>query len=250
MTAMLGMYDMPALRPANDRFWALIRLYLGEGPPTLSRDREFWDIWQDPGLVLAQTCGMPYRTRLHGKVQLVGTPDYGLPDCPPGYYRSVFVARADDDRPLAELASGTLAFNEALSQSGWAAPITHLSQLHLSPERLLETGGHSRSAQAVADGCADFAALDALTWVLLTEHTDLGSKLRNVATTDPTPALPYITARGQDADRIAAAVRTAVETLSQSDRDSLHIRGLIDIPAERYLAVSTPQPPQSIGTAI
>jgi len=30
MIAMLGMYDMPALHSANDRFWALIRAHLGE----------------------------------------------------------------------------------------------------------------------------------------------------------------------------------------------------------------------------
>ncbi len=246
MIAMLGMYDMPALQPVNDRFWRSIRSQLGYGPERLTRDRDVWDVWLDPNLVFAQTCGMPFRTQLHGKVQLVGTPDYGLTGCPPGYYHSVFVARKDDPRDLAHLSQGRFAFNEALSQSGWAAPITHLTELHLTPGRLLETGGHALSAQAVADGRADFASLDAVTWLMLKEHTDLGHKLRDVTKTEPTPALPYITANGQDANHIAATVRAAIKSLSREDLSALHLRGLIAIPADEYLAVPTPPAPQAL----
>lgn len=242
---MLGMYDMPATQDANDRFWTLIRNHLGYGPQHLTRDRDVWDVWLDPDLVLAQTCGMPYRTRLHGQVQLVGTPDYGLPDCPAGHYCSVFVARDDDMRSLGDLMPGVFAYNEALSQSGWAAPITHLSALNLAPEHLLETGGHALSAHAVAQGHADLASLDALTWALLREHTDLGHKLREVGTTSPTPLLPYITAKTRDAAQIAHAVRTAIADLTDRDRQLLHLQGLIDIPAADYLAVPNPPSPQA-----
>jgi len=238
--AMLGMYDMPALQPANDRFWSLIRKHLGHGPDHLTRDADVWDVWLNPDLVFAQTCGMPYRTRLHDKVQLVGTPDYGLDGCPPGYYRSIFVARQDDPRDLSQLSTGTFAFNEALSQSGWAAPIVHLEARNLRPSATLQTGAHASSAEAVADGQADFAALDALTWELLKAHSDLGPCLRDVAATTATPALPYITANGQDAPTIARAVRAAINALHPNDRELLHLRDLIDIPADAYLAVPNP----------
>ncbi|WP_170324496.1 PhnD/SsuA/transferrin family substrate-binding protein [Ruegeria arenilitoris] len=240
MIAMLGMYDMPALQPANDRFWTLIRNHLGYGPDRLTRDADVWDIWLNPNLTFAQTCGMPYRTHLHGKVQLVGTPDYGLAGCPPGYYRSVFVARQDDPRDLSQLATSTFAYNEKLSQSGWAAPIVHLEGRGLRPGSTVTTGGHAQSAQAVAEGRADFAALDALTWEMLKAHTDLGADLREAGTTAPTPALPYITADRQDAPAIARAVRTAIGDLSATDRDLLHLRGLIDIPDGDYLSVPNP----------
>ncbi|TMV09566.1 phosphate/phosphite/phosphonate ABC transporter substrate-binding protein [Ruegeria sediminis] len=246
MTAMLGMYDMPPLQAANDRFWTLIRTHLGQGPESLTRDRDHWEVWQDPGMVFSQTCGMPYRTRLHGRVRLVGTPDYGLTGCPPGHYCSVFVARGDDARALDELVAGTFAYNEALSQSGWAAPLSHLSGLGLRPRDLLQTGGHARSAEAVARGSADLASLDALTWELLKEHTDLGVRLREVARTAPTPTLPYITALARDARAVAAAVRAAIADLSPADRETLHIRQLVDIPSETYLAVPTPPGPETI----
>lgn len=243
MTAMLGMYDMPALQPANDRFWALIQAHLGSDPQPLDRNRDFWEIWQDPALMLAQTCGMPFRTRLHDKVQLIGTPDYGLEGCPPGHYCSVIVARRDDSRSLAELTDGVFAYNEALSQSGWAAPVTYLAGQGLEPGKLLETGGHALSAEAVAEARADFASLDMLTWELLKEHSDLGDRLREVARTDPTPTLPYITAPGTDAPQLARAVRAAISELSDQDRTALHLHGLVDIPASEYLAVPTPRGP-------
>ena len=240
MIAMLGMYDMPALQPANDRFWALIRGHLGFGPDHLTRDADVWDVWLNPELTFAQTCGMPYRTRLHGKVQLVGTPDYGLAGCPPGHYRSIFVSRRDDPRDLGQLAQGTFAFNEKLSQSGWAAPMVHLERRGQRPGNIMATGGHAQSAAAVADGKADFAALDALTWEMLKSHSDLGAVLRESGTTVPTPALPYITAKWKDAAAIAHAVRAAIADLSRSDRELLHLRGLIDIPAGSYLSVPNP----------
>lgn len=241
---MLGMYDMPALQPANDRLWAAIRSNLNDGPETLDRDRDFWEIWRDPDMVFSQTCGMPFRTQLHGTVQLVGTPDYGLPNCPAGYYRSVFVAHADTTGDLAELCTGVFAYNEAVSQSGWAAPTKHLEGLGLKPAKVLQSGGHALSAQAVSNGRADFAALDMLTWVLLQEHEPFAQSLRIVELTDPTPTLPYITALGRDRTLIAAAVRAAIADLSSEDRDTLHLHGLVDIPAETYLAVPTPAAPE------
>lgn len=240
---MLGMYDMPPLRAANDRYWAGIRAHLGYGPPALSRTGDFWQMWRNPGLVLGQTCGLPYRTRLHDRVTLVGTPDYGLPDCPPGHYRSVLVARGNDRRGLRDLIGGTFAYNEALSQSGWAAPVTHLAHLGLRPVDRIETGGHALSAVAVADGRADLAALDQLTWTLLCEHDPVAGALRVVDTTTPTPGLPYITAAGRDAAALARAVSSAIADLDPGDRDLLHLRALVAIPASAYLAVPTPPLP-------
>lgn len=245
MTAMLGMYDMPALHAHNDRFWDQIRTHLGFGPASLERSRDFWEIWRDPNLIFAQTCGMPYRTQLRDVVQLIGTPDYSLPGCPEGYYRSVFVARADDPRSLAELVDGVFAFNEPLSQSGWSAPITHLSQLGLAPKHLQQTGAHANSAQAVAEGMSDFAALDALTWEILKVHTDMGVALRDVAETEPSPGLPYITSKSQDAPRIARAVQAAIDDLPDEDRSKLCIRGLINIPASAYFAIPTAPAPEA-----
>jgi ABC-type phosphate/phosphonate transport system substrate-binding protein len=240
------MYDRPETAAANDRLWAGIRDALGYGPDALTRDGDFWEIWRSPDLLVSQTCGMPYRTSLHGDVTLVGTPDYGLPGCPPGYYCSVFVAHRDRaGRTLRDFEGKVFAYNEDLSQSGWAAPQTHMAAQGVRQGSVLQTGGHALSARAVADRHADFAALDALTWELIQEHDDFAKDLIELERTEPTPTLPFITALSRDPAPLRAAIRAAIARLSEEDRRLLRLRGLVDIPAETYLAIPTPPAPGS-----
>lgn len=244
MIASLPMYDRPELQAANDRLWQAVRGALGFGPDSLGRQGDIWEHWKSPDLVLSQTCGFPYRARLHGTVQLVGTPDNRLAGCAPGEYYSVFVARADDEREdVSSFATARFAFNEPLSQSGWAAPANFAHARGFAFDNTVRTGGHAHSAKAVAEGRADLAALDALSWRHMQRYDGFASKLRVVARTEPTPTLPYITASGRDAKAIRAAVSEAIDALSDADRETLSIYGLVNIPSERYLSVRTPAPP-------
>ncbi|APX11055.1 phosphate/phosphite/phosphonate ABC transporter substrate-binding protein [Tateyamaria omphalii] len=245
MIASLGMYDMPHLQGAHDRLWAGIRTALGHGPETLTRGDDLWRVWQAPDLLLAQTCGLPYRARLHGHVALIGTPDYGLPDCPPGHYFSYLIRRRDDTRGLKALCNqGVMAFNEPLSQSGWAAPVTHLTARNLAPRRMRQTGAHLASLNAVAAGDADFAAIDALTLLLAAQHDiDTTAAVTPFDRTAPTPALPYITARTLDPAPLAHAMRAAIARLSPTDRSALRLKGLVNMPASAYLALPIPPDP-------
>ncbi len=241
MIALLGMYDRPETAAANDRFWAAIRARLGHGPETLTRDCDFWEAWQSPDLLLAQTCGLPFRARLHDRVLLVATPDHALPGCPPGHYNSVFVAHRDNAQTtLKMLCTGTLAYNEALSQSGWAAPHAHLAALGLAPSGFLQTGAHRASAEAVATGKARFAALDALTWEMIRRYDGFAADLVEVTRTAPTPALPYITAPSGDAGDLAEALDGAIRDMSQEDRATLGLHGLCRLPASAYLGLPLP----------
>lgn len=253
MIASLGMYDMPAMRDANDRYWQAIRAELDLGPDlvlpeNLTRSDDLWSIWQDPELLFAQTCGYPYRDRLYGHVELVGTPDHGLSDCPPGHYRSVLVVRADDDRQsLEDFNQAPLAYNDPLSQSGWAAPVAHLLDRDVRPGALVLTGAHAASAEAVCDHRADLAGIDAVTWELLCTHApELTGDLRVLDLTAPTPALPYITAQGGDVPVLFAAVSRAIAGLDPEVRAALHLHGLVAIPATEYLAIRTPPAPDDL----
>jgi ABC-type phosphate/phosphonate transport system substrate-binding protein len=252
MIASLGMYDRAETAGANDRFWALIAEALRArgltAPAHLTRgDGAYWPAWQDPALVLSQTCGFPYRAKLRDHVTLIATPDYGLPDCPPGYYASVFVARTDDARSLPEFRTARFAYNEGLSQSGWAAAQNHAASMgfHFAPG--LETGGHRLSAEAVAAGRADLAALDALTWRMIQRWDPVAAQLREVARTAPTPGLPYIAAKGADAEATYHALIEATHALSATDRDTLCLRGIVRIDPAAYLAVPIPPAPDQIA---
>ena len=241
----MGMYDMSHARAAHDRFWTLIRSGLDHGPERLDRTYDIWEQWLSPDLVMSQTCGLPFRARLHDKVRLIGTPDYGLPGCPPGHYNSVLLVRVDNDASvLSELVHPRLAYNEPLSQSGWAAPYAHFHALGQSFEVGAQTGAHAASARAVAEGKADVAAVDALTWAMLERESPvLFNTLRIIDRTAPTPGLPYITALTRDPAPIALAIDQAITSLDQTDRDILHLKALIRMPAKAYLDLPIPPTP-------
>jgi ABC-type phosphate/phosphonate transport system substrate-binding protein len=253
MIASLAMYDFGPAEAANDRLWALVRDALRArglaAPDALTRgEAAFWPAWEAPDLVLSQTCGYPFRARLQGRVTYVGTPDYGVDGCPPGHYHSVFVARADDPRQtLTDFDGAPFAFNEDLSQSGWAAPQTHAAALGIRLPPALRTGGHRHSAAAVAEGRADIAALDAVTWALMQGVDPSPHHLRVVGTTDPTPGLPLIAAPGADADATFHAVEQAIAALPPEDRATLHLKGVVRLPEAAYLAIPNPPPPDAFA---
>lgn len=251
MIASLPMYDLPELAAATDRLWSGIRDGLRAAgiaaPEALTRDIPDLDAhWRDPALLLSQTCGLPFRAGLHDRVTLIGTPDYGLPNCPPGHYRSVFVARADDPRATLSAFDGALlAYNSAGSQSGWAAPAAHLRAAGLALRPGPATGGHRASIRAVAEGRADFAAIDAVTWDLLAGRDPFHAALRVVGRTEPGPGLPLIAAAGSDGETLFDAVAEAIHALAPEDRAALHLRGIVRIAPQTYLAQPLPPNPQA-----
>jgi hypothetical protein len=164
MIASLAMYDFgPVMAAANDRLWALIRDGLRArgiaGARCADRgEAAYWQAWEAADLVLSQTCGYPYRARLHSRVTYVGTPDYAVDGCPPGHYRSVFVARADDPADLTPSFDGAaFAYNEGLSNPAGPRRRPMPPGWDVLPPAL-QTGGHRLSALAVAEGRADIAA--------------------------------------------------------------------------------------------
>jgi ABC-type phosphate/phosphonate transport system substrate-binding protein len=194
--------------------------------------------WTDPALLLSQTCGRPYKAHLHGRVTLVGTPDYGLEGCPPGHYQSLVIAREDDPRDdLAAFAQARFAFNDEGSQSGFAALAAEAPEVLRGPR--LHTGSHRASTLAVREGRADFAAIDAVTFRHLTAASET-TGLRIVHRTTPRPGLPLITSATQDPAPIFAATAEAVAALSPEDRACLGLVGLIRIPSDAYLALPDP----------
>ncbi|EPX80028.1 phosphate/phosphite/phosphonate ABC transporter substrate-binding protein [Litoreibacter arenae] len=247
MIASLPMYDRPETAAVNDRLWQLIREYLPfDAPDALTRNiPDLMAHWQSPDLLLSQTCGFPYRALLAGRVKLVATPVLAL-DCPAGHYHSVIIAhRRRNGAALAEFDGAVAAYNDPMSQSGWAALHGHFTDAGLSLGQLLETGAHRASAKAVAEGRADIAAIDALTWQMIRRWDTFAEELCEIARTTPTPALPYICAPRFDAAAIAHALSQAITMLAPEDRTRLGLVAVTQLGRDAYLAVPTPPPPAS-----
>lgn len=243
MIASLPMYERAETRAAHDRFWDAIRAEFGEGAPnSLSRTDDPWAHWQDPTLLLSQTCSLPFRTRLSHRLTLVGTPDYGVEGCAPGHYRSIVLRRRGTERQR----SGRLAYNEPLSQSGWAAAADWARQNGFEFIGAIRTGGHRASARALVENRADIAFLDAVTWRAMRRWDREITLVNAIDATDPTPGLPLVTAQQDQAGRLRRAVRAAIGRLSAADREQLFLRDLVEIPLDCYIDLPLPpEPPES-----
>ena len=200
------MYDWPETGAALDQFWGLIGKNLKnsgiDAPVSLSRSREIARLWTDENLLVGQTCGWPYANRLRGKVIPFARFDYGLDDCPPGFYNSVYIGRSPEDRKYLQdtgslLSAGKIAINGDDSQSGFHVfrEITgEYSPAAISPDNRVITGSHRNSVKSVANGNAQIAAIDAVAFELSRRYDPkLTSNVTVIGHSVPKPGLPLIT---------------------------------------------------------
>ncbi|MDR5802092.1 PhnD/SsuA/transferrin family substrate-binding protein [Caballeronia sp. LZ001] len=175
--------------------------------------------WQRDDLLLSQTCGYPLVHALEGRVQLVATPNFDVPGCANGSYRSVIVAgKHTQATTLADCRGLRAIYNSDDSNSGMnllrhaVAPLAREGRFFASVER---SGGHLASLQALAtDRSADVAAIDCVTFAYVREHVpDLAEGVREIGVTASSPALPFIASKRVPRDgieRLAAALADSV----------------------------------------
>ena len=235
MFASLPMYDFPEHREHTHALWAAVARGLRargiEAPEALSRPSDLPADWTRPDLLLSQACGLPFVRRLRGRVALVGAADHGLPDCAPGTYRSRIVVRQGDPaQDLSDLRGRVVAVNSEDSQSGAGALRTAVGGL--SPggaffATIVATGSHAGSVRAVAEGRADVAAIDAVTWEMARRYIPEARALQVLLSTPETPGLPFITRQGGPAGALLSALREAVETVGPEAREALMLRDVV-----------------------
>jgi len=242
MIASLPMYDIPALRADHDTLWKTLRQELElhgiDAPATLSRDESVLDADNHHEFLFTQTCRTPFRTHLRGLVHLVGTPDYALPGCRPGFYRSAIVVRRNEvSACIKDICGLRMAVNSFGSWSGWESVMKLTGKWNIEPGEVIMTGSHQGSACAVADGRADFAAIDQVTMKLSIKHDPSSpfGKLRVIHWTDESPGLPYVASKRVDARTVFMATWQAIASMPAYCRSRLGVRGLVRIPEWHYL---------------
>ena len=249
--ASLSMYDLPELQWANDRLWAAIARRLEAAgqhdvPDALERRRPLEEIWTDPRLLLAQSCGYPLVTRLKGRVQLVATPRYRAEGCRGPFHSSAIVVRATHSaQTLAQVRAARAAVNDETSGSGMnllRAAIAPLAGAEAFFSAVVATGSHLACIQALAAGEADVAAIDAVTWAQVRRlRPQLANRLRVLAWTGESPGLPLITAADSDAPTLAALRQAladvAVDPYLADVRDALLLDGFSLLREPHYQSV-------------
>ena len=245
------MYDWPEVHDAVDALWSAIADCLRaagiDAPTTLWRydgGATLDDLWTDPDLLVAQTCGLPVVDFLRGRIEVLGSLDHGVEGCAPGDYRSVLVCRADDPAESLEGFRGRRAIvNSYESQSGYGALVTTVAPLAVDGrffDELVDSGTHRFSLRAVADGRADLAAIDVVSWRLGLAHEPAVDDLRIVAWTEPTPGLPLVTGWAQAGlwETLNEAISAAVADLHVAVREPLHLYGYRPRPTSDYEVIA------------
>jgi ABC-type phosphate/phosphonate transport system substrate-binding protein len=241
------MYDWPELQQAWDALWAATRMNLrSQGVETLERLRRgpaFQDEWTDPRLLLGQSCGWPFVSRLAGAVITIGRFDFGLRGAPPGHYYSVFISRRGGCRSLAEIGAALtrpltrIAVNAEDSQSGFRAFGECLSApTAVRRQALTITGSHRNSILAVAAGDADVAAIDAVSWRYATAFEPAAREVAVIARSAPVPGLPLIVSQelAQYGPAVAGALAAALAHLPAGERKLLGAGALVASDATDY----------------
>ncbi len=235
--AQLPMYDWPEVRAATDALWATIHTALQKrgiaSPDTLDREEATETTWLSPRLLLSQTCGLPLVQDLRDQVTVLGRFTYQDLSAI-GDYHSVIVVRESDsiDHPE-DLRGQRAAINHEDSYSGcltlkrWAGRQAGETAFFAS---VIATGSHRDSVCAVANGLADTAAIDHVSWCLAKRVEPATQRLSVVAKTDDRPGLPLITQTGHDTQTLASfrsALDEAVTTLDPVSRSTLGITGFV-----------------------
>jgi ABC-type phosphate/phosphonate transport system substrate-binding protein len=180
---------------------------LTDVPDELTDPADLMAHWSDPALLLSQTCGFPFATRLRGTVRYVCTPRFRVPGCEGASYRSAIVVR--DDEPaqhLGQLRGRRAAYNSRDSHSGYNAfrlAVAPYAQAGRFFSAVIETGSHRASLNAVRERLADVAAIDAVTLALVAAERSSELKgLRTLGFTEAAAGLPLVTGRRTDDDRL------------------------------------------------
>lgn len=239
--AALTMYVEPAeVRDAYRQLAEAVALRLGA---TLeSAPEELPALWSHPELLLAQTCGYPWATRLRGQVRLVAAPRYRFEGCNEAEHCAfILVPDALDVASLADLRGKRVALNGLDSNSG-------MNLLRLAVAPLAERGrffgevivseSHANSLALLQQGHADVAAVDAVTYGYLQRaQPERVAGLRLLQRTRPSPALPFITAASRS-DAEVEALRGALSDSLAADpalAERLAIEGFTAVDEATYL---------------
>jgi ABC-type phosphate/phosphonate transport system substrate-binding protein len=195
------MYDFPWTAAANDALWASISARLAEAgvraPTRLTRGGDLATLWRHPGLIFGQTCGYPYVTGLKDAVTLIAAPEYSFPGCTDASHRSLIIRRASDPRcALKEFQGAVAALNAHDSNTGmnlFRAMIAPFARGTRFFSAVLITGSHEASVEGVAEGQADLASIDCVSFALLGRgRPELIERVAIVAESPLSPCLPFI----------------------------------------------------------
>jgi len=246
--ASMPMYDMPELQRALDSLWAGLVHHLkceglSEAPNRIQHGRDLADLWNDTDLWFSQCCGYDIVRRYAGKLSPVATPHYGAPECEGSDYASnVVVAEDQEAMDVLEMFGAVCVVNGFESHSGCnalKALVAPRNQDGRFFSKVKVSGTHAASLEMIRRGEADVAAIDCVTYALLESYRPTAlAGIRKLGRTYRAPAIPYVTRRDDNDDRVArmrAAVFNAfADPNLATTRQALYLKNIEMLPVSAY----------------
>ncbi|WP_295518888.1 PhnD/SsuA/transferrin family substrate-binding protein [uncultured Pseudomonas sp.] len=239
--AALTMYVEPAeVRDAYRQLAAAVALRLGSSLEPAPE--ELPALWTHPDLLLAQTCGYPWATRLRGQVRLVAAPRYNFDGCVGAEHCAfILVPETLDASSLADLRGKRVALNGLDSNTGMnllrhaVAPLAERGRFF---GEVIVSESHANSLALLQQGHADVAAVDSVTYGYL-QRAEPGrvAGLRLLQRTRSSPTLPFITASSRsdaEVEALRAALNDTLVTQPELAR-ILAIEGFAAVDESTYL---------------
>ncbi|MFI8415548.1 phosphate/phosphite/phosphonate ABC transporter substrate-binding protein [Serratia sp. NPDC078593] len=219
----------------------LLRLGLPTVPETLSWPQDLAHHWQQPDLLLSQTCGYPLVAYLP-QVQLVGTYHYRVEGCNGANYSSWLVVRKNDaGQRLADFRGRVVAYNSTDSQSGYnslRALIAPLAENGRFFSQAIASGAHYNSLKLIQNGTADIAAIDSVSLELLKRAQPQAlAGVKIIGRTASVPGLPFITAPGTTVEQLEILRTAANDMVNDPASDSLLIGDFSLVPRSAYMTI-------------
>ena len=244
----LPMYDPPELRAAVDAWWdGLARAFRAEGvanvPDRLDRGLALDRLWGATDLIFTQTCGYPLFGAWAGRMQYVGTPRHATDGCDgPNYCSFIVVPAHSKAEHLEDLRGARCSVSARISHSGYNALRAHFAPLAVDGRffgSVSVSGGHEASLLQLRTGEVDVAAIDCVTYALLSRcrpHATLSTRI--IGQTASAPGLPYATHPDASPDLVeclrAGLARAFADPTLAKTRSLLLLDGFNVLPASCY----------------
>ena len=216
----LPMYDFPEVHTSTMEIvdalvtaLSTIGLSAHTEVPNASVHSDLMRHWLGAGMLLSQSCGLPFIEELHTSVNVVGTPLWTDVSDDRGRYRTVIVVPESLGTTSIDQAVGLRAVvNNTQSLSGWCSlgiALANATNDSAVATPYVQSGGHAASLQMLQDGDADIASIDSATYRLLSRHRPaLVENVRVIGYGPAVPATPIIVSKSStvDADELYRVV--------------------------------------------
>jgi ABC-type phosphate/phosphonate transport system substrate-binding protein len=206
------MYDFPEVHTSTLKIvdalataLSAIGLSVHTEVPNASVHADLIRHWSGAGMLLSQSCGLPFIEELHTSVNVVGTPLWTSVSDDHGRYSTVIVVRKSLDITNIDHAHGLRpVVNNTQSLSGWCSlgiALANTANYSAVATPYVQSGGHAASLQMLQDGDADIASIDSATYRLLSRHRpELVENVRVIGYGPAVPATPIIVSKSSAVD--------------------------------------------------